>query len=83
LKVQFSADIFYPAGEQGIRFLNKSVNFSNCFLRTSFNGIQGTAPDLWNCNFGTGTPIRTGCYSGAGNNVTSLSNYADIPVAWK
>jgi len=44
--------------------------------------IQSTAPDLWNCNYTT-TPVSTGCWSGAGNNETSLSNYLDIPPDWK
>jgi hypothetical protein len=60
-----------------------NVNFTNCFNRTTFTGVQGTAPDLWNYNFGTGTSTKTTCYGGAGNSLTSISNYADIPVAWK
>jgi hypothetical protein len=82
-KLQLNSSIFYAVGEEGTRFLNKSVNFSFCFFRTSFTGTQGTAPDLWNCNFGTGTPTRTACYGGLGNSITSLTNYNDIPVNWK
>ena len=77
------SDIFYPSGGQSTRFLNQSINFSNCFNRSSFTGTQGTAPDLWNCNFGTGTPTRTACFGGAGNSTTSISNYNDIPSEWK
>jgi len=83
VKMQQRIDIFYPVGESGTRFLDKSVIFTNCFTRTSFTGTQGTAPDLWNCNFGSGTPTKTNCYSGAGNSITSLTNYADIPTVWK
>lgn len=76
--------IFYDEGQQSTRFLNKSVDFRNCFSRTYFDGAsQGTAPDLWACSFGTGTATSTGCYAGDGNNTTSLSNYASIPAAWK
>ena len=82
-KLQLNKNIFYADGEQGTRFLNKTVSFSICFSRASFTGTQGVAPDLWNCNFGTGTPTKTNCYGGAGNSLTSLSNYADIPVAWR
>ena len=82
-KLQLNADIFYASGEQGTRFLNKNVTFSSCFNRATFTGIQGVAPDLWNCDFGTGTPTTTLCYGGAGNSLTSLSNYASIPVAWR
>ena len=81
-KLQLNATIFYAVGESGTRFLNQSVSFFYCFFRVSFTGTQGTAPDLWNCNFGTGTPTKTSCFAGAGNSITSLDNYADIPVAW-
>ena len=82
-KAQYNINIFYAVGEEGTRFSNKTVNFDSCFYRTSFSGIQGTAPDLWNCDFGTGTPTKTICYGGAGNSLTSLANYDDIPVEWK
>jgi len=80
--MQQHATIFYQAGGASTRFLNQLVNFTNCFLRTSFTGTQGTAPDLWNVDFGTGSPTRTYCWGGAGNSGTSLTNYASIPVAW-
>jgi len=82
-KAQLNINIFYAAGEEGTRFLNKTVTFANCFNRATFTGIIGVAPDLWNCNFGTGTPTPTLCYGGAGNNILSLLNYLLIPVAWK
>ena len=77
------SDIFYPSGGQSTRFLNQFINFRNCFYRSSFTGTQGTAPDLWNCNFGTGTPTRTICFGGPGNSTTSISNYNDIQSEWK
>lgn len=82
-KLQVNSDLFYQAGESATRFLNKSVSFSSCFYRTSFSGTIGTAPDLWNCDFGTGTPVTTLCYGGSGNSLSSLSNYASIPGAWR
>jgi hypothetical protein len=30
-----------------------------------------------------GTPVSTSCFAGAGNSITSLSNYALIPASWK
>jgi len=81
-KLQFNANIFYANGEQGTRFLNKSVSFLDCFYRTSFTGVQGTAPDLWNCSFGTGQTSPERCFSGAGNSLTSLTDYASIPTYW-
>ena len=74
-KLQLNRNIFFADGEEGTRFLNKSVGFTDCFNRTAYTGAQGEAPPLWLCNFGTGTPTRTRCYAGAGNNTTSLSNY--------
>jgi hypothetical protein len=81
-KLQLNRNIFYADGEQTTRFLNKSVNFLNCFNRSSFTGVQGEAPDLWNCDFGTETPTKTDAFEGAGNSLISLSNYASIPVDW-
>lgn len=81
-KLQLNKNTFYADGEQSTRFLNKTVTFTNCFNRTSFTGVQGEAPDLWNCNFGTGSANPTSCFSGAGNTAASISNYADIPVPW-
>jgi hypothetical protein len=83
-KLQLSTDIFYaPGSGEATRFLNQSVNFSDCFYRTTFTGAQGTAPDLWACSFGTGTPVTTACFGGAGNSLTSLTNYASIPGTWE
>ena len=79
-KAVLIADIFYATGEQGIRFAGKGVNFANAFKRSSYSGVQGTAPDLWNCTFGS--VASTDCFDGAGNDGSSLSNYASIPVAW-
>ena len=81
-KLQLHASIFFGAGEESTRFLNITVSFQDAFNRTSFTGTQGVAPDLWACNFGTGTPTKTTCFGGAGNSETSLSNYASIPIAW-
>ena len=82
-KLKLVSTMFYNDGEQATRFLNKSINFTQMFYRPSFTGVQGTAPDLWNCNFGTGTPLTSGCYGGAGNSLTSLTNYASIPTGWE
>jgi len=82
-KLTLRDDIFWGAGERDTRFYNKTIDFTNCFTRTTWTGIQGTAPDLWNCDFGSGTPTKTQCFSGAGNKLASLTNYADIPTAWK
>ena len=83
IKLQLNANIFYADGEETTRFLNRVSDFTLCFSRTSFTGTQGTAPTLWDCDFGTETPTTTDCFDGAGNSATSLTNYADIPEAWK
>ena len=82
-KLQLNDNIFWGAGERDTRFHDQSINFSQCFYRNFFTGTQGTAPDLWNCDFGIGTPTKTSCFAGSGNTTLSLTNYADIPVAWK
>lgn len=81
-KLQINPYTFYLPSEKATRFLNSGPNFQNTFNRSTFSGIPGVAPDLWNCNFGTGTPIKTNCFAGLGNNTTSITNYADIPNAW-
>ena len=83
VKLREISDIFYQSGGASTRFLNQSVDFTYAFYRDSYTGVQGTAPDLWNCSFGTGTPITSSCWGGAGNSGTSLSNYASIPINWK
>lgn len=82
-KSKLPSELFYRAGEQSNRFLNQSVLFDYFFWRPVNQGQQGVAPDLWNCDYGTGTPVKTGCYGGPGNSAASLSNYADIPAGWK
>lgn len=79
-RLQLQADIFGPSAST-TRFLNKSVNFTNAFNNMgTFSGTpQGTAPDLWNFSYGTGTPTSTNTFSGNG---ASLSNWASIPIAW-
>jgi hypothetical protein len=63
------------------RFLNQTVNFQNCFrLDFAFLGTQGTAPELWTANYGTGTPTTTDCFQG--QSTSSLTNYASIPAPW-
>lgn len=52
-QMTLNADCFYRNGEQATRFLGKTMNFQRCFYRSgAFTGVQGTAPDLWNCDFG-------------------------------
>ncbi len=82
IALQLRGDFFYQDGEQGTRFLDQSVNFANAFSRGSFTGTQGTAPDLWRCDYGTGTPSTLECFGFAGNSPTSLDNYKNVPVAW-
>ncbi len=82
-ELQLNRNIFYADGEQSTRFLNQVSNFSGCFERDLFAGVQGEAPDLWNCNFGTETPVITNAFGGVGNSLTSISNYIDIPAEWK
>jgi hypothetical protein len=71
-------EIFCALGEEGTRFLGKTVNMSYAFNISSFSGTIGTAPDLWNY---AGTFTKTSCWTGHG--VLTLNNWGDIPVAWR
>ena len=82
-KMQCNQWIFYDDGEQSTRFLNKTVDFRYCFECYSFTGTQGVAPDLWNCDFGTGSATKATCFGGGGNTASRFTNYGDIPTEWK
>jgi hypothetical protein len=75
------SDLFCEEEDLPNRFLDMSIDFTNCFYANNFYGTIGEAPDLWNCNFGTGTPTTTGCFAGVGN-TTRFTNYANISTAW-
>jgi hypothetical protein len=79
-KLTLNANIFFADGEAGTRFLNRASNFQECFLLTSFSGTQGVAPALWDCDFGTETPVRTDCFQG--HSSSTVSNYSSIPAEW-
>lgn len=82
-KLQLNPWTFYlNSGDTATRFLDKNIQFADSFKRTTFTGVQGTAPDLWNCNFGTGSVYSVGTFGGTGNDLTSISNYGDIPAGW-
>ncbi len=80
-KLQLRSDIFFRPGEESTRFLDQSPDFSSCFqLAAAFTGTQGTAPALWDCTYGTGTPVIADCFQG--HSAASVDNYSAIPVAW-
>ena len=79
-KLQLRSDIFFPAGGESTRFLNQSIDFTSAMSIGTFTGIQGTAPALWDCSYGTGTPTTTTCFTGQTS--ASVTNYASIPTAW-
>ena len=79
-KLQLRSDMFFQPGEESTRFLNKSVDFTDAMRIGTFTGTQGTAPALWDCTYGTGTPTTTTCFTGQTS--ASVTNYASIPTAW-
>lgn len=83
VNLQLNSNIFFGIGEESTRFasLTGSCDFSNCFYRNSFTGTQGSAPNLWDCTFGNGY-VSYFCFSGDGNSLSSLDNYASIPSSW-
>ena len=88
-KLILNSDMFCDeATEMATRFAGmSSVTFSTCFSRGSYSGEQaGTAPELWNYTIQGGywpSGNILSCFGGAGNNSTSLTNYANIPSGWK
>jgi hypothetical protein len=78
VKLTLIPDIFCAIGEEGTRFLGKTVNMDIAFKISSWSGSIGTAPDLWNY---AGTFSKSDCFDGHG--VTSLNNWDDVPVAWR
>jgi hypothetical protein len=81
-KLQQRADIFFASGEESTRFLNRVSNFEGCFdLTAAFSGTKGTAPALWDCTYGTATPVTTNTFDG--HSADSVDNFASIPEAWK
>jgi len=79
-KLQLNPLTFYAVGEETTRFSGVTINFTSCFDRNLFTGVQGTAPDLWDCTFGGVT--SSNAFGGFANGLSSISNYNDIPVAW-
>ena len=63
------------------RFFNKSMVFLASFKVSSFTGTQGTAPELWNFNYGNRQVNKTSCFTG--HSTESLSNYNSIPAEWR
>ena len=76
-KLQLRSDIFGATPNFGTRVMN----FNSCFYRNSFTGTQGTAPALWSATMNASS-TKSYCFGGD-NSATSLTNYADIPAAWK
>ncbi len=52
IKLQLVSDLFGPSSELGTRFLDRISNFQDAFKITSFTGTKGTAPALWNYDYG-------------------------------
>lgn len=80
-RLRVTSDIF---GVDRNRFNHVAVqiNFGNCFdLYVAYMYTpSGTAPDLWNFSFKV-TPKTNGCFRG--HDTRTLSNYAQIPTAWR
>jgi len=78
-RLQLQPDLFGPSPETF--FATRTPNFGSAFrnVGTQAGTAQGTAPALWTYTYG-GTPITTDCFTGG--SPTSLSNWAQIPIAW-
>ncbi len=72
------ADVFGPLET---RFVDRVSSFQEFFQITSaFTGEKGTAPALWDADFGTETPVTADAFTG--HSLDSLTNWEDIPTTW-
>lgn len=69
-KAQIMPDVFGTAYSTRFNGVAGVVNFTNCFTRTTFTGVNGTAPSMHLFAFQQ-VPTKTQCFSGAGNNTTT------------
>ena len=72
-------DVFYPDGDQDTRFLDQSVDFTSCFSDCGTSTTGSILPDLWNCDFGIGSPTNT---TWVNNHSPSTCNFKNVPTAW-
>jgi hypothetical protein len=72
--------VFYDDGDQGTRFLNKSPNFDSIFSGTGTSLSDNTIPDLWTCDYGSGTPSHASWING--HSASTLTNWYEIPPDW-
>lgn len=83
--LQLTSNIFCAdeALEKATRFnqVDYEVILDGAFSRDLFTGVKGTAPTLWDYTYPFGKSNRD-TFGGAGNSLTSLTNYADIPTDW-
>lgn len=75
------------ATEASTRFISPDIiipYFYRTFQRSNFLGTTpGEAPSLWLYSYNDNRDASDNtCYSGAGNNATSITNYNSIPTTW-
>lgn len=82
-KLTVNPKTFWFDGERDTRFHDQNVSFQYLFYldTDTFTGTQGTAPDLWSCDYGDGS---AGNIDNAftGHTTSSLTNQASIPATW-
>jgi hypothetical protein len=77
---QIDPDIFYADGQQGSRFFNQSCDFSYAFRTNTGTYGYGTVPNLWTCDFGSGSASHSGWITGQSD--STLTNWYEIPPDW-
>lgn len=82
-KLVYNSDIFCDeTTEKTTRFASVTPDFTSCFNMASETHTEvGIAPELWSYTYAS-TPTSTTCFSGNGNDATSVSNYTSIPYSW-
>ena len=85
VKLQVPSNLFYEPGEETTRFLGQAMIFDSAFSRNSFSGIQGTAPNLWECDFGESITLSTAPAADwdPGDTITGQSSGATAVVVSK
>ncbi|MEJ2023432.1 MAG: hypothetical protein P8Y00_00140 [Deltaproteobacteria bacterium] len=73
-------DIFYADGDQGTRFYNQSPVFDDVFNGVGTSLSDNTIPDLWTCDYGSGTPSHASWITG--HSASTATNYNFVPVSW-
>lgn len=78
--LQIRSDLFYLDADKYTRFFNQSPDFSYIFQDCGTTLTTSSVPDLWSCDFGSGTPTHLAWIDG--HSANTLTNWYEIPPDW-